>query len=318
MNLPKVLCILGPTGAGKTEAAVALAKALGGGVVNFDSRQVYRGIPVVTAQPGEEEKQGVPHLLYGFLDPCESISAGAFTAMAEEAMDRMRARGLLPILVGGTGMYLDSLLYGLAEIPQVPGHVREAMQAECDRLGPTRMHERLVVIDPEYASRIHPNDRQRITRALEVHAATGRPISEWHALQRSGAAQPRYDALRIGVRLDMRELEVRLALRIEHMLAAGALKEVREAYARCPDENAPGFTGIGCRELLDVILGRAELEKAKQAWLKRTRAYAKRQMTWFRRDESIHWFAPSEVDSMLGLAASWARGEGAQSDAEQG
>lgn len=316
MTLPKVLCILGPTGAGKTEAAVALAEALGGGVVNFDSRQVYRGIPIITAQPAEEEKRGVPHLLYGFLDPCESMSAGTFIAMAEEAMAGLRAQGLLPILVGGTGLYLDGLLHGLAEIPAVPPEVREEVQAECDRLGTARLHARLAEVDPDYAARIHPNDRQRITRALEVHAATGRTFSEWHRLQQSRSARRRYDALKIGVRLDMAELEPRLALRIERMLAAGALEEMRRAYDLCPNESAPGFTGIGCRELLDFILGRAGLEEAKHAWLKRTRAYAKRQMTWFRSDPDIHWFGPGEFEAMRGLALPWLGDEAGPDSAE--
>lgn len=318
MALPKVLCILGPTGAGKTEAAVVLAQSLGGGVINFDSRQVYRGVPIVTAQPAEEEQGGVPHLLYGFLDPCESMSAGAFIAMAEEAMAGLRPQGLLPILVGGTGLYLDSLLHGLAEIPTVPSEVREAVQTECDRLGAARLHARLAEVDPAYAARIHPNDRQRITRALEVHAATGRTFSEWHRLQQSRSASPRYDALKIGVALEMAELEPRLSLRIEGMLAAGALEEMRLAYARCPDERAPGFTGIGCRELLDFILGRTGLEEAKSSWLKRTRAYAKRQMTWFRADPDIHWFGPGEFEAMRGLALPWARGEAGPAGAGRG
>jgi len=305
MALPKVLCILGPTGAGKTEAAVLLAECLGGGVINFDSRQVYRGLPIVTAQPSKEEQRAVPHLLYGFLDPCKPLSAGTFVAMAEEAMAGLRAQGLLPILVGGTGMYLDSLLYGLAEIPQVPEAVRQAVQSECDRLGPARLHEQLAAVDPAYAARIHPNDRQRITRALEVHAATGRTFSKWHAEQKAQARVPRHHALKIGVRLDAEVLKARLALRIERMLESGAVEEMRRAFAQCPDENAPGFTGIGCLELLEFILDRKNLEEAKQVWLQRTRAYAKRQMTWFRRDAGIHWFSPHDLQAMLDLALAW-------------
>lgn len=305
MTLPKVLCILGPTGAGKTDAAVALAEDLDGGVVNFDSRQVYRYLPIVTAQPTQEERRAVPHLLYGFLEPCESISAGSFTAMAEQSMAELRGKGLLPILVGGTGMYLDGLLLGLAEIPPVPDDIRQTVQAECERLGTAKLHELLAAIDPRYAAKIHANDRQRITRALEVHAATGRTFSQWHDLQQGQASSPRYDALKIGVILSMADLEARLALRIERMLEAGALEEMRRAYALCPDEYAPGFTGIGCRELLEVILGRMSLEEAKHVWLKRTRAYAKRQLTWFRRDKGIHWFAPSDFAAMLDIARTW-------------
>ncbi len=305
MTLPKVLCILGPTGAGKTDAAVGLAEGLGGGVVNFDSRQVYRYLPIVTAQPTPEERQTVPHLLYGFLDPCETISAGSFISMAEKAMAELRGEGLLPILVGGTGMYLEGLLQGLAEIPPVPAEVRTSVQAECDNQGTARLYARLTAIDPRYAARIHVNDRQRITRALEVHAATGRAFSEWHEQQNPQAAKPHYNALKIGIVLGMSDLENRLALRIERMLEAGALEEMRRAYTLCPNEHAPGFTGIGCRELLEVILGRTSLEEAKHIWLKRTRAYAKRQLTWFRRDKGIHWFSPAELSAMLDLAQRW-------------
>jgi tRNA dimethylallyltransferase len=190
----------------------------------------------------------------------------------------------------------------------VPAEIRQLIQAECDSQGTARLHERLTAVDPRYAAKIHVNDRQRITRALEVHAATGRTFSEWHDLQQTQAASSRYDALKIGIVLDMTDLEARLALRIERMLEAGALEEMRRAYALCSDEHAPGFTGIGCRELLEVILGRTNLEEAKRIWLKHTRAYAKRQLTWFRRDAGIHWFAPTDFSAMLDLAQRWLHG----------
>jgi len=296
-----VVCLLGPTGTGKTAAALALAARFKGAVVNFDSRQVYAGLAVVTAQPTPGEQAACPHRLYGFLPPCEAVTAGAFIELAAAAVEQVQAAGGLPILVGGTGLYLDSLLGGLAPIPEVPQTVRMAVQAACQSLGPEALHARLAEVDPAYAARIHPRDRQRVTRALEVYRATGRPLSAWHAEQAPG--RPRFAALKIGLRLPQEALKARLAERIEAMLAAGALDEMRAALERCPDEDAPGYSGIGCRELIDVIRGRMDLDTAKAQWLKRTRAYAKRQLTWFARDPDIAWFAPGEHAAMIRLVA---------------
>lgn len=296
-----VICIVGPTGAGKTAAAVHLALALGGGVVNLDSRQVYRGLEVVTAQPTPEERREVPHLLYGFLDPREAMSAGRFAQLARAAMAQLRGQGLLPLLVGGTGLYLKSLLGGLADIPDVPAAVRSRWQQACADHGPEALHARLRELDPVSAARIMPRDRQRVTRALEVLEATGKPLSAWHA-QTPGIAE--FAVLRLGVALERPLLFARLEARIQAMLDAGALQEMRAAHAACPDEAAPGFTGIGCRELLDHLHGRTDLEAARALWLKRTRDYAKRQLTWFGKDD-VRWFAPHDVQGMLATAGAF-------------
>lgn len=295
-----VVCLVGPTGAGKTAAAVELARALGGAVVNLDSRQIYQGLEIVTAQPTLAERRGVEHLLYGFLPPRQAMSAGRFAELARTALAELQGRGLVPILVGGTGLYLDSLLGGLADIPETPAAIRDKWQRLCAERGPEALHAELQAQDPAYAARIHPRDRQRITRALEVLDSTGQTFSQWHA----DAAQEQaiLPALKLAVDLPREELLARLAARIEAMLAAGALEEMRQAYANCPDESAPGFTGIGCPELLQHLLGRLDLEAAKALWFKRTKDYAKRQLTWFRKDPAIQWFRPDDVAGMLAAA----------------
>ena len=211
-NLPRIVSILGPTGAGKTSVSLALCERFGGEVVNFDSRQVYRGLEVVTAQPTPAEQKCCPHHLYGFLSPCEAITAGVFTRMAREKIDEITGRGGLPVLVGGTGLYLESLVWGLDEIPKIDPAVRERIMREYDERGPTAMHARLVKADPQYAARIHPNDRQRVIRALEVFEGTGRPFSGFHSGRRS--REPGIDALVIGITMDLSLLTPRLAGRV--------------------------------------------------------------------------------------------------------
>lgn len=294
----KVICVPGPTGAGKTAAAIALARDLGGGVVNVDSRQVYADFPVITAQPTAEERAACPHLLYGFLPTAESLSAPRFAELARQAVADLASRGLVPILVGGTGFYVRALLEPLAPIPPTPVGVRAALAARWEAEGPA-LHAELARVDPEAAARIHPNDRQRVTRGLEVWQATGRTLSDWH---REGSAGPGWEVGKLGVALPMAELKDRLAARIVAMLAAGAVAEARVAHARCPDRSAPGWTGIGCAELGAHLAGELDLDQACGLWLRNTRAYAKRQMTWFRRDAAIRWFEPGQEEALVRAA----------------
>ncbi|MBI4807077.1 MAG: tRNA (adenosine(37)-N6)-dimethylallyltransferase MiaA [Desulfovibrio sp.] len=302
MHPAKALCILGPTGAGKTEAALALADAVRGVVVNFDSRQVYREIPVTTAQPTPEEQTRCGHMLYGFLSCSRAISAGAYAELAAPVIRDVLAQEMVPILVGGTGLYLKALLEGMAPIPDVPGEVRQKVLDDWDFHGPLAMHERLALSDPAYATKVHPNDRQRVTRALEVFDATGRTFSQWHAATEKVLDVP---CLKMGIGLDKGVLEKRLARRIEAMLEAGALEEIRRAVELCPEPNAPGLSGIGCAELAAHLRGETSLDEAKALWLSNTKAYAKRQMTWFKKDPDIRWFSPGEAGAMLTTAQKW-------------
>ncbi len=291
-----LVCVVGATGTGKTAAALALARSLGGGVVNFDSRQVYAGLAVVTAQPTAEERAVCPHDLYGHLPVSVPVRAGSFAADILASAGKYRDQGLVPILVGGTGLYLKSVLEGLAPIPDIDADVRRRIVGECEAVGSQLLYARLQGIDPHYAAKIHPNDPQRICRALEVFAATGRTLTWWHG------QTPRplgLRALKIGLEASLPALTPRLEARIRHMLQAGALDEVRDAYRLCPERTAPGFSGIGCPELLSVLLDGQELDTACQEWLRGTRAYAKRQMTWFRKEKDICWHGADDVAGMI-------------------
>jgi len=299
---PPLVCVLGPTGAGKTEAAIKVAEAVGGAVVNFDSRQIYRDLPLITAQPSPEELARCPHRLYGFAPLERKIGAGEYARLLEAEVASIRAQGLVPILTGGTGLYLRAFLQGLAEIPEIPEAVRRAVAEDMLAHGPQVLHQRLGKVDPDYAARVAPADRQRVSRALEVYLATGRPLSAWHADQKkegksNAAARP---AIKAGLTLTLAELAPRLAARIRAMIEAGAADEVGRAFAAHPDERAPSFSGIGCPELLAYARGEMNLEETSALWLKNTRAYAKRQITWFKREVGVAWFAPSQTEELAG------------------
>jgi tRNA dimethylallyltransferase len=299
MAAKPVICLAGPTGAGKTAAALHLARELGGGVVNFDSRQVYRLFPLITAQPSPAEQAVCPHALYGFLECTEKITAGAFADMARSAIDALLQQGLVPLLVGGTGLYLRALLHGLAEIPSVPESVARELQEELEERGLPALRGDLARDDPEYAAKIHPNDTQRTLRALEVHRATGRPLTWWHErpVRPTGL-----HALKLCMDVDLKRLTPRLARRIEDMVAQGALDEARHAWQACPHPDAPAWSGIGCAELLAWLRNTLDLDEAKALWLRNTRAYAKRQLTWFRKEPGVHWVPPGDLETMLLLA----------------
>jgi len=299
----KLICIAGPTGTGKTQAAIVLAKRVRGQIINCDSRQVYRDFPLITAQPTPGERSQCPHWLYGFLACREKIDAGTFSRQALEVSERVLADQGMPILVGGTGLYLKSILSGLAEIPEIPSDIRDRVWRDYDRLGPAAMHSRLQRLDPETAGKVHPRDRQRVTRALEVHLATGKPITHWQHQSRS--VEPRFDACQIGVWTELDLLTPRLEKRIDAMLAGTAMEEVAAAWETCPDEAAPGWSGIGCRELLQAHLGRATMAQARGEWLRKTRSYAKRQLTWFKKHPGMSWVRPGETETMKRTVDQW-------------
>ena len=301
----KALCILGPTGSGKTESALALASAVNGVVVNFDSRQVYREIPITTAQP-TPGGTGLPAGMRftAFCPVRQAISAGVFAERAASVVHDVLAQSMTPILVGGTGMYLKALLHGIAPIPDVPGHIRDKVSAEWASLGGQAMHERLCRVDPDYAAKVHPNDPQRVTRALEVFEATGRTFSQWHAATVKVLDVP---CLKLGLLMDKQSLVNRLARRIDIMLEQGALDEVRRAMEVCPEPDAPGLSGIGCAELAAHLRGETSLDQAKSLWLFNTKAYAKRQMTWFKKEPDVRWYRPGETSAMVEAARKWLR-----------
>jgi tRNA dimethylallyltransferase len=305
-----LLCILGATGTGKSGVALFLAGIFPVGIINADSRQIYADFPLITAQPGHAEQEVCPHRLYGFLPTPEKLGAGAYARRAEACVHEERAAGRLPVLVGGTGLYFRALLEGIAPIPAIPAELSARLEDRCRGEGSLALHTLLADHDPDYARKIHPRDRQRICRALAVLEHTGRTLSWWHARP---LPQKPFRALKIGVTLPMPELEKRLERRIDAMLAEGAVEEARAAFERCPDPTAPGWSGIGCAELFRLLSGELSLEQCRALWRKNTRAYAKRQNTWFRADREIRCFHPEERDGIAECLAAFLRGEATES-----
>ncbi|MBU1248875.1 MAG: tRNA (adenosine(37)-N6)-dimethylallyltransferase MiaA [Proteobacteria bacterium] len=296
----RIVCILGPTGTGKTRAALGLGVPTA--VINYDSRQVYRDFPIITAQPTPEERAVCPHLLYGFAPPTERMNAAAFADLALGAIAEAAAMNRLPVLVGGTGLYLKALLEGMSPIAEIKKKIREEVLSRLASEGPQKMHRELRKIDPDYAAVIHENDSQRNARAMEVWLSTGRTMTQWHA-----EAHPRadLDVLKVGIHEDLETLTPGLAKRIDLMVTEGAVEEARAAWERCPDPTAPAWTGIGCAELLAHVRGEIDLFTAKRLWVKNTRAYAKRQITWGKKEKDTQWFKKGDVAGLVEAVRQW-------------
>lgn len=303
MGMLRAVCILGPTGSGKTEAALGLARSMPVTVINYDSRQLYADFPIVTAQPEAHEQAQCPHRLYGFLPTAEAMSAARFAELARKEMAEAQEAGRVPVLVGGTGLYVKALEQGLADIPPIAPDVRQWVLERMGREGPNALHEDLAQADPETAARLHRNDTQRIARALEVFLGTGKPLSGWFHEQKRGHTG--VDLCKVGVSTTLGELEPRLRQRIGLMLERGAVDEVRRAWEQTPEREAPGFSGIGCAELLAHILGEMDLEAACDLWYRNTRAYAKRQLTWFAKEPGVRWIRAEGFDRLQGLVRAW-------------
>ena len=286
MSQPLIV-IAGPTGSGKSDLAVNLANRLGGEVVNYDSVQIYRGFDIGSAKPPAELRQLVPHHLYDFLDAEEEFNAADYARVARGVIDGIVARGKRPVLVGGTYFYLRALLAGL---PEMPGR-DEATRARLRRIAATprgqqRLHRWLSKIDPESGRKIAPADRHRIERALEVWIASGRPISSWERPTSESVSE--LPSIKLALALDRARLVERLDRRAEQMYRRGLVDETHELLRRHPRTARP-FGTIGYREAVAVIDGTLSEDDAIAETRRRTRAYAKRQMTWLRSERNVHW-----------------------------
>jgi len=295
-SAPTLIILLGPTGVGKTRGAVNLALKFGGEVINGDSVQVYRGFDVGTDKPTAADRRGVPHHLLDAVDPRVQFTAADFVHEALRAADDILGRGRLPFVAGGTGLYLKALVDGLFPGPGRDAAIRAGLEAEARDKGLEALFRRLERIDPDYARTVRSRDRIRIIRALEVHRATGRPMSEHFRSTRSPTAG--YRVVRLGLRLDRAELCRRIEDRVERMFAAGWVEEVRALLGRGIGTDAPPFRALGYRHVADFLGGLVSLEEAKDLTKSDTRRYAKRQMTWFRKMADVAWF---EAGDMSGL-----------------
>ena len=281
-----IICIAGPTASGKTALAVELAKAYNGEVVSCDSMYVYKYMDIGTAKPTEEEMQGIPHHMIDVAEPHEDFSVSRYCSMASPIVDDIVARGKTAIIAGGTGLYMDALIKGNDFAPFPSTGVREKLEAETDEIGIEAMKARLQAIDPEAAARIH--DRKRILRALEVYLETGETITA-HNL-RTQAIPPRYTPLWLGLDFaDRAELYRRIDLRVSLMLEQGLLEEIRQLLNRGIPGKCTAMQAIGYKEFLAALEGQCSIEEAAEEVRKGSRHYAKRQLTWFRRNKNIHW-----------------------------
>lgn len=286
-----ILLITGPTASGKSRLAIAVAQEFRGTVINGDSMQVYRDLAVLTAQPGERELARVPHRLFGVFDASELCSAARWLALAEIEIAEAAREGRMPVVVGGTGLYLKALLRGLAPVPEIPAEVRRAARALHKEIGGERFHAALVERDPASAARLNPGDTQRLIRAYEVVTATGRSLMDWHREQ-AGATRPGVAAI---VLLPPRDaLYAAIDARFASMASMGALDEVKALTARRLSPDLPALKAVGVPELTAYLRGETTLEAAISAAQQASRRYAKRQMTWLRTQLP----APDEVPTL--------------------
>lgn len=305
---PDVVVVAGPTAAGKTALAIELALRFGGEIVNADSQQVYRYMDVGTAKPSVAERARVPHHVIDVVTPDVQYHAARFEADARAAAARIRARGKRIFVVGGTGLYIRAFLEGLSASVPRDAALREELEG-FDEQGraagePTALHQRLAEVDPESARRLHPNDRVRLIRAIEVFESTGRPASE----QRGSEDAPRERALYLAIDPGREELITRIDCRCEQMLAAGLLQETRELRERGYGPELPSMRAIGYRHMQPVIEGREILANVVEAMKHDTRQFARRQRTWLRGIEDARWFHPDEREAIGRCAAAWFEG----------
>jgi len=302
MDKNTLIVITGPTATGKTALGAALAEAIGGEVISADSMQIYRGMDIGTAKPTAEETRGVPHHMIDVADPAEDFSVARWTQGAAACAGDILARGRIPLVVGGTGLYIDSLLAGrnFAAAPE-DASLRARLGAEYDALGGEAFRERLRRFDPLRAEKLAPADKKRLVRAMEVYTLTGRTITEHD--ERSRALPPRYPSVRFALTWNDRQtLYGRIRRRVDGMVAAGLFAEVEALLRRGVSERSTAMQAIGYKEVAAALRGECSPEAAVEAVKLSSCRYAKRQLTWLRRDAALHWLPredyPAEADAL--------------------
>jgi len=302
----KVVIVGGPTGSGKSELAVQLAERFDGEVVNADSMQCYRGLDIGTAKPSPELLQRVSHHLLGIVGPEVNFTAAGYQLEARRIVAEIDARGRLPILVGGTGLYIRAFLSGLADSPGADASVREVCNRIADQEGNETLLEALRKVDPVSAARIHPNNRVRIIRAMEVFKQTGRSISEF---QDEHGFLPKWcNSLKIGINVERSELYGRINARVDRMIADGLVEEVESLLAMGYSPALKALSSIGYREICDFLAGNRTFSEAIGLIKQNSRRYAKRQLTWFKNDPEMVWFeSPLIFESVTASVAEFLR-----------
>jgi tRNA dimethylallyltransferase len=296
---PAVPVLVGPTASGKTECAVRAAEFARCEVVSADSRQVYRFMDIGTAKPTADEQRRVRHHCIDVVDPGEPFNAGRYAELSRSAVRDILARGAVPLVVGGSGLYVRALVDGLIEGDFRDEAVRARLNQEAAEQGTEAMHRRLGEEDPEAAERIHPNDLKRIVRALEILLVSGVPMTRLH---RAGVPRPDFDPVFFGLRWDKNALAGRIETRVDRMIAGGLADEVRRLFASGVRPEANAMQSVGYREMIECLDGRIGIEEAADRIKRNTRRFAKRQMTWFRGEPRIRWIDIADPEDLV-LAA---------------
>lgn len=283
-----LICIAGPTASGKTALSIALAKELGGEIVSCDSMQVYKRMDIGTAKPTLAEMENIPHHMLSVAEPWEDFSVGKYCDMAAPIVDNILSRGKTAIIVGGTGLYMDALIRGNDFAPVPSTGCREKLELLVQEQGIESVIAQLRAVDPESAARLHPSDQKRIIRAMEVYLETGESITEHN--RKTQLLPPKYTPIWFALEdEDRADLYERIDRRVEIMLQNGLIDEIRSLLGEGVPEKCTAMQAIGYKEFVDVLYGRSSLETATALVQQSSRKYAKRQLTWFRRNQSIHW-----------------------------
>ena len=291
-----LICIAGPTASGKTALSIALAKELGGEIVSCDSMQVYKRMDIGTAKPTPQEREGIVHHMIDVCEPWEDFSVGKYCDMASPIVDDIMARGKAAIIVGGTGLYMDSLIRGNDFAPFPATGRREELEKLADEKGIEAVIAQLREVDPESAEKLHPSDRKRIIRAMEVYLETGESITEHN--RKTQEKPPRYNPVWFALEdEDRQDLYDRIDRRVEIMLQDGLIDEIKSLLAEGIPESATAMQAIGYKEFVDALAGRSSMETAVALVQQSSRKYAKRQLTWFRRNKNIHWLKRKKGES---------------------
>ena len=293
--MDRIICVVGPTASGKTKLAVQLAKAYDGEVVSCDSMQIYKHMDIGTAKPMPEEMEGVPHHMIDCVEPGEDFSVGKYVQLADGCVQDILSRGKTAVIAGGTGLYVDSLIAGRTFAPVPQTGKREALEAQLRQEGGEAMLRKLRAVDPDAAARLHPADEKRIIRALEVYAETGRTITQ-HNLD-TQQIPPRYRPVWIGLDyLDRAVLYRRIDLRVDLMMKNGLLAEVEKLKEMGCTRDMVSMQGLGYKEILDALDGTISLDEAVYIIKRDTRHFAKRQLTWFKREKEVTWVDQGNFD----------------------
>jgi tRNA dimethylallyltransferase len=303
---PKIVVICGPTGIGKTGTAIEVARANNGEIIGADSMQIYRYMDIGTAKPTPEEQRQVTHHMIDIVNPDAQFDAVRFASLARQNIAQLHDRGIIPFVVGGTGLYIKSLLYGIYQSEPVDPEVRDRLKKEAVEHGIDWLFQRLKQCDPLTAQRLHPNDTYRIMRALETYEATAKPISEYQKTH--GFSEQPYDALKIGLNMDRGLLYERINRRVDMMIAAGFVDEVRKLLDLGYTAALKPMQSIGYRDMLDYIEGRSSWEDCLRTIKRDHRRYAKRQLTWFGADTEIIWKEPKQVKEIMKVVEEFLKG----------